>query len=157
MAENEETTQEPEKKKKKKGKAKLFVIVALVVVVGAGAYLFLFSGSGGSEEAVAAEPVEGVVVDGATMTVALNGEDETHFVRVSFALVLVEGADSALVGNRIQLLQDAALTLIAGYTAESLRTPEGLDTMRADLSAAAQEVYPDGEVMRVVLTEVIVQ
>ncbi len=141
----------------KGGKKKIFVIVGALAVVGA-AYFFLFAGSGGAsaEEVAVEEPVEGAVIDGATMTVALLGDGD-HFVRVSFAVVLVEGADSALVGNRIQILQDAALTTIAGYTAADLKTVEGLDRLRSDLTARSQDVYPDGEVIRVVLTEVIVQ
>jgi flagellar basal body-associated protein FliL len=142
---------------KKKGKLRLVIVVALVLVVAAGGYLFLFGGSGGPDEAAAAEPVEGAVIDGATMTVAVEGSDGPHFVRVSFAVVLAEGADSAAVGERIQLLQDGALTVITGYSADVLRTTEGLDTLRTDLSAAAHQIYPDGEVLRVVLTELIVQ
>ena len=150
MAENEEVQE-------KKGKGRLFAIIGVVVVAAAaGVYFFLFSGGGAPEEAVAAEPVEGVVIDGATMTVALQGE-ETHFARVSFALVLVEGADTAVVGNRIQLVQDGALSAIAAYDPDSLKTPEGLDDLRSDLTAVAHDIYPDGEVMRIVLTEVIVQ
>lgn len=144
---------------KKGGKGKMIGIVVAVLVVVAGAYFFLLGGSGApAEEPVSAEPVEGAVIDGATMTVALDdGGNQTHFVRISFAVVLAEGADSAVVGNRIQILQDAALSTIAVYSADELRTVAGLDRLRGDLTAKAQEVYPDGEVIRVVLTEVIVQ
>jgi flagellar FliL protein len=142
---------------KKKGKVRLVVIGVVVVAIAAGAYLFLFGGSGGGEEPVAAEPAEGPVVDGATMTVAVDGSDGPHFARVSFAVVLAEGADTAAVGNRIQLLQDRALTVITGYSADLLRTTEGLETLRTDLTAAAHELYPEGEVLRVILTEMIVQ
>jgi len=144
---------------KEKGKGRLIVVLSLVVVaLAAGAYLFLFGGGGGEEEEpVAAPPVEGAVVDGATMTVAVDGTDGPHFVRFSFAVVLAEGADSSAVGERIQLLQDGALTVVTGYSADLLRTNEGLDTLRNDLTAAAHQIYPDGEVLRVVLTELIVQ
>lgn len=144
--------------KKKGGKKKIFMLVGLVAVLG-GVYFFMFAGSGGAEAAPEdTTPVEGAVIDGATMTVALDDEAGTpHFARVAFAVVLAEGADSAAVGNRIQILQDAALTTIAGFTVEDLRTVEGLDRLRAALSADAHVVWPDGEVIRVVLTEVIVQ
>ena len=90
------------------------------------------------------------------MTVGLAGDDGA-LARISFAMVLSEGADSAVVGNRVQLLQDAALTSMSQFTAEELSTVEGLDRLRAELTAKALEVYPDGEVIRVVLTEIIVQ
>jgi flagellar FliL protein len=148
--------QEPAKKKG--GKKKIFMIVGLIAALG-GIYFFMFAGSGGAEVATEdTTPVEGVVIDGATMTVALNdGSGVAHFARVAFAVVLSEGADSAAVGNRIQILQDAALTTIAGFTAEDLRSVEGLDRLRSALTADALVVWPDGEVIRVVLTEVIVQ
>ena len=76
---------------------------------------------------------------------------------MSFALVLAEGADTAVVGNKIQLVQDGALSAIAAFSADVLKTPEGLDLLRGELTAVAHDIYPDGEVMRIVLTEVIVQ
>lgn len=149
----------PQQEEKKGGAKKIIIMIVALLAVAGGVYFFMFAGAGAPEpEPEATEPVEGVVIDGATMTVALQGDGDTiNFVRISFAVVLAEGADSTIVGNRIQILQDGALTVIAGYTASELRTVEGLDRLRADLSAKALEVYPDGEVMRVVLTEVIVQ
>jgi len=89
------------------------------------------------------------------MTVGLV--DDGALARVGFALVLAEGADSAAVGNRIQLLQDAALTTISQFTSAELRSTEGLDRLRGELTTRAHEIWVDGEVVRVVLTEVIVQ
>lgn len=150
MTDNVEST-EP----RKKGKKKLIILLLLVLAVGGGAYFFLFAKSPPPSVDEAA-PVEGDVVDGATMTMALAGEP-AHFVRISFALVLSEGTDTGTVGKRIQLLQDAALTVISGYLADDLKTGEGLDRLRNDLTSSAHAIYPDGEVIRVVLTEVIVQ
>jgi flagellar basal body-associated protein FliL len=155
MVDQLEAPAAPPEEGKKKGGKKKFIFIALFLVLGAGGYMFM-SGGSAPEEPVSEEPVEGAVIDGATMTVGLAGETPS-LARVSFAVVLSEGADSAAVGNRIQILQDAALTTISGYTAAELRTVEGLDRLRADLTARALEVYPDGEVLRVVLTEVIVQ
>jgi len=140
----------------KRGKGRLIIALVVVLAAAGGAYFFLFSGGGGDPAEAAPEPPAEVVVDGATMTVALPG-DPSHIVRVSFALVLPEDTDTAIIGKRIQILQDEALTTITGYTGEELRTVEGLDRLRSDLTARAQVVYPTGEVLRVVLTEVIVQ
>jgi flagellar FliL protein len=145
---------EPGAEDKAGGKKKLILVAVALVVLGGG-YFFMFGGSP-PPEPEPTEPVEGVVIDGATMTVGLAGGDGA-LARVSFAIVLSEGADSALVGNRIQLLQDAAITAISQYTAADLGSVEGLDRLRADLTARALEIYTDGEVIRVVLTEIIVQ
>ena len=155
MVDQLEAAPPPVEEKKKGGKKKLILVVVLLAALGGG-YFFMFGGSSAPEEPVSTEPVEGAVIDGATMTVGLTGEGNS-LARVSFAVVLSEGADSAVVGNKIQILQDAALTTISQYTAPDLRSVEGLDRLRAELTERALEIYPDGEVIRVVLTEVIVQ
>ena len=140
---------------KKKSKKKLIMAVVAVLALGGGYYFFL--GGGGGEEPFAEEVViEESVIDGATMTVALVGE-ETHFARVSFALVLPDGGDTAVVGKKIQLLQDAALTVITGYEAGELGTTAGLDRLRADLTEQAHVIWTPEQVIRIVLTEVLVQ
>lgn len=152
-------TMQPQEEKKK-GKGKLIMILVVVLAVAGGAYFFLFSGGGAPADETAASTtmpqVEGVSIDGATMTVALPGEDAS-FVRISYALVLAETADSAVVGNKAQVLQDRALVAILGFEADELRTVAGVDRLRDALTAYAHEVYPDGDVVRIVLTEVIVQ
>ena len=151
----DEQDQQQQQEEKKGGKGKLIIAAVLVLVVAGGAYMFLFSG-GGEEEPVATEPVEGLVVDGATMTVALSG-DEPSFARVGFALVLAEGVDTVEVGQKIQIMQDSALTVITGYQAGDLKSVEGLDRLRGDLTTSAHDIWDPNEVLRVVLTEVIVQ
>ena len=127
MAELEAVAEEPEKK----GKGKLIGIVGGVVVL-LGAVYFLFPGGGG-------------------------GEDPVRYARITFAVVLPEGGDSTVVGDKMPLLKDGVLDVVAGLTAADLVGSSGLDELRASLTAKALEIYPDGEVLRVVLTEVLVQ
>lgn len=146
-----------------KGKLKTILVAVIALgIIGAAAYVFLLGGSSTTDEAAAEpEPAEvavadGEVIDVATMTVNLAGGSE-QYARVGFAVVLSAEADPSAVEARFALLKDAALTRISGYAAADLLSPEGLAGLRLDLTEAAGEVWPDGEVNRVVLTELIVQ
>jgi flagellar FliL protein len=146
--------------KEKGGKGKLIGIIGGVVVLAAGGFFFFMGGSSDAEEN-APPPEEEVVAEGAvieadTMTFNLAG-DESRYARVTFAVVLPEGGDSAAVGERMPLLKDAALQIMAEYTAADLSGTAGLDRLREELTKASASVYADGEVLRVVLTEVLVQ
>lgn len=144
----------------KGGKKKLVMIAApALVVVGLGAFFLL--GRGGGEEVAASTTTTvaqvGEVIEGDTLTVNLADEGDPRYARVTFAVVLPVGADSGLVGMKISLLKDRALDIIAGYSADELLGDGGFDDLRRRLSDAAAEIWPDGEVMEVVLTEVLVQ
>ncbi len=152
-----------ETEEKKGGKKKLIMIaVPVLLLAGAGAF-FLMGGSddaAAEEEPVVAEPVEGEVIDIGKMTVSLaelGPQGEQRYARVGLAVVLSTTADSATVGTRISLVQDAALTVISGMSPDELRTPEGMDKLRTAMTEKVLEIYPDGDVLRVVLTELIVQ
>lgn len=155
MAEAEVAQEAP-----KKGKKKLIMIVVPVVaVVGIGAF-FMFGKGGGDEPAAATTTTVaeiGEVIEGDSLTVNLANPGEPRYARVTFGVVLPTGADSGAVGMKIALLKDRAVSIISGYTAEQLLGDGGLDDLRGKLSAAAEEVWPDGEVLEVVLTEVLVQ
>jgi len=164
MAESEvlEEEQAADAPEKKKGKKKLFIIVGVVVVVVLGLFFFLFGGGGGEEGEETAvttttEPGVGSVIEGDQLTVNLADQDATRYARVTFAVVVPVGADSAAVGAKITLLKDEAITIVAGYTAAELLGTGGLDQLRSQLTDAALEIWPDGDVMRVVLAEVLVQ
>lgn len=143
----------------KKGKGKLIGIVGGVVVL-LGAVYFLFLGGGGGEAEAGVTtttiPVEGAVIESDQMTVTL-ADDPVRYARITFAVVLPEGGDSGLVGERMPLLKDGVLDVVAGMSAADLVGRSGLDVLRADLTAKALEIYTEGEVLRVVLTEVLVQ
>jgi flagellar FliL protein len=154
-----------EKKKKEKaegeeggggGMKKIIMMVTPALAVGAGMFFFL----GGSGEAAAPTttlaPIEGEVIAIDTMTVNLVGE-EGRYARLGFAVVLDSLADSGAVGTKVPLLQDAALGIMVHYDAATLQTAEGQEQLRQELSEASVALFPDGEVLRAVLTELIVQ
>ena len=49
------------------------------------------------------------------------------------------------------------LDVVNGYTTEDLRAPDILDTLRSEFTSAAHDVWPDGEVIRVLITELLIQ
>ncbi len=148
-------------KKEKGGKKKLIMIAVPVLVVGVAAG-FLLGGRGGSADAATetttttSVPTEGPVVEVDTMTVNIGG-DGTRYARLGFAVVLNAEATPETVAEKIPLLQDAAIRIMAGFTAEELVTTDGQDRLREALTEEAVALFPDGEVLRAVLTELIVQ
>jgi flagellar FliL protein len=152
---DEQTTEETPAKG---GKKKLvMIVVPIIVVIGTGAGFFLR----GSDTAEAAVPttlpvVEGEVIEVDTMTVNLVGE-EGRYARVGFAVVLDSTAESGAVGMKVPLMRDATLTVMTGFDSAELQTAAGMERLRHELSDAIVAIFPDGEVIRAVLTELIVQ
>lgn len=141
------------------GKGKLIgIIVGVVVLLGA-AYFLFFSGGGGDAEADATEtvvPPDGPVIEMDEMTITLSG-DPIHYAKIKYAVVLPEGGDTTVIGDRVPILKDAVLTKVSGFTADELLGPEALADLRNEITDAALSVFTDGEVLRAVVTEVLVQ
>lgn len=139
------------------GKKKLLALALVLALGGAGAFVFLRGADAteGTPAAVAA-PVEGEVVEVAQMTVNLANL-HNRYARISFAVVLSEGTVQDQVAPRFPLLQEAVLRGVTLFTPEDLRGPEGFDALSTALTEQAKTVYPEGEVLRVVLTELLVQ
>lgn len=145
------------------GKGRKMLLVGVVLGVAAVAAWFLLlapapappPGEAAAEPEPAASPSEGAVHEVATLTVNLD-DPELRYARVQFGVV----ADAAATVDptpRMPLLRDRAISTIAGFTPARLRTVDGHEELRAALTADAHEVWPDGEVVRVVLYDLIVQ
>ncbi len=137
-------------------KSRLLIPVVVLALGGAGFGGYMFAG--GASAALPSEmtvPAEGEVVEVGELTVTLPGPN-AHYARVGLAVVLAEGVSEDAVAGRFPLVKDAAISILAGKEPDDFRTPEGLQRLRADLTDIATEIYPDGEVLRVVLTEAIV-
>ena len=59
------------------------------------------------------------------MTITL-ADDPVRYARLKFAVVLPEGGDTTLVGDRVPVLKDAVLSVLSGYTAAELVGPDAL-------------------------------
>lgn len=133
---------------------KLVLVGVAVLLVAAGAAVFLRSGSDDSDPDAPA--VEGAIVEVAQMTANLAGP-AVHYARIGFAAVLAADVMPSDVEGRFPLMRDAALSEIGTLPADHLRTPEGVEELRNRLTARARSIYPDGQVLRIVLTELVVQ
>lgn len=141
---------------KRGGRKKIIAVVGVLVLFAAGGVMGskLLQPAEAAESAAEPSVEEGAVVDVATMTASLG---EGHLARVGFAVVQSADAVDADVAARFALLKDAAIDEIASSDPDQLATPDGVDDLRARLTARAAALYPDGDVIRVVLTELVVQ
>jgi len=156
MAKDEEQAPQGEEEEKGGGKKKLLMILLPVLALGGGGYFFFMGGSGEEAPTETTVVAEGEVIQADTLTVNLVGE-AGRYARIGYALVLAEGANQTYVSGRLPLLQDAALTVMTGFAADEITSQTGLDRLRQELTDAAHTVYPDGEVLYVVVTESLVQ
>jgi flagellar FliL protein len=143
----------------KKGKQKLILLVVVLLVVTAGGVVgakLLLGGDAETDVPEAAAPVDGEVVPVAEMTANLAGP-ATHYAKISFSAVLAEGVDPALITGRFPLLRDAAISELSTFQADHLRTTAGMEELRTRLGERARELFADGEVLRIVFTELVVQ
>lgn len=139
---------------------RLVLVVAVVVLAGVlasvGYAVFLRTEDADAASAAEAAPVEGAVVEVGTLTTNLAGA-AGRYARVGIAVVLAEGADTAAVEARFALVKDAAIGEIGRHDAAALAAADGTERLRAGLAERIRELYPDGEVLRVVLTELLIQ
>jgi len=151
---DEETDEAVEKKSKMKIIAPIGGVLVLAVI-----YFVFFSGGGEAEDEAAVTTTivaEGPVIEADQMTINL-ADDDPRYARIRFAVVLPLDGDGAAVGERFPILKDAVLDVVNAYTTADMKEPDILDTLRSEFTAAAHEVWPDGEVIRVLITELLIQ
>ena len=139
-----------------RGKKRLLVIgVLLVVLLGGGAagwFLLLAPDA----EAIEASPEEGTILTLEPLTTTL-GQSGLRHARVGIAVVLADGVDPLPITEKQALLKDALLREVATMDADRLRSAEGSEQLRSQLSRDARAIWGDDVVLRVVLTELLVQ
>lgn len=137
-----------------KKKRRLLPLLLLLIVIGgaaSGGFVLGMRNAPPAEE----EVHEGEVVEVGILTVSLGGAG-TQYARVGLAMVLADGYGADEVSGRFPLVKDAAISVLAGKDPDDFRTQAGLARLREELSDIARDIYPDGEVLRVVLTEALV-
>ena len=164
MAKKKKKDEEPEDEDDKSRGSKKKLLIA--GAVGIAVYMFFFRGGGSESDAAVTtttlaieDELPGEVVDVGVMTVNL-ADNEPRFARVGVAIVLVDGADPAVVEAKLALVKDALLTQLATYTANDILGIAGQELLRRDLTTRAREIYNVDDarvVIRVVFTELLVQ
>lgn len=139
----------------------LILAAVLAVLVGGGAAWFLTAGASADTDADAdaAPPAaveEGEILEVGTLTTNLGG-DRPAYARVGVALVLAADADPTVVEADLALVKDAAITEITRHGADELQGEDGVAALRDGLTSAVGALFEDGQVLRVVLTELLVQ
>lgn len=127
----------------------LLVGLALLLAAAGGAWWFL-----GDHEPAELQDGEVVVLDPMTTT---TGNSSLRHARIGMGIVLVEGVVPEELTPKLPLLQDALLQAVAEMDSEQLRSLEGSDGLREQLSREAIEIWGEEVVRRVVLTELLVQ
>lgn len=150
--------EETEEVVEKKSKMKIIAPVGGVLLLAIAYFVFFAGGGDEADEAAVTTTVvvEGPVIEADQMTINLADEDP-RYARLRFAVVLPLNGDGAAVGDRFPILKDAVLDVVNGYTTDDLRAADILDTLRSEFTAAAHDVWPDGEVIRVLITELLIQ
>lgn len=139
------------------GKKKMIMIVVPVLaVVGFAAKSTVLKGKAEAKEAKPAAPVEGEIVDVGSLTVNLADVDR-HYARVGIALVLNATAHSEEITNKVPLLKDEAISKIGAHTSAELRTVAGQEALREELKEATEYVWEEDEVLKIALTEILIQ
>lgn len=140
-------------------KKKLMIGGGGVVVLAIVGFLFLGGGGGDPEAAdttTTTVVMEGAVIESDEMTVNL-ADESVRYARIKVGLVLPVDGDSTTVGERMPILKDSILGVLGRYDAATLLEPDTLDELRQRFTDEANEVWTEGEVLRVVITELLVQ
>lgn len=153
----EPTDEEAEAAAKAAKKKKLIGLL----VVGALLYQFVLKGSPPPEEEAMAE-VEVVIEEGEIapleeLVVNLADTDELHYLRVGVAAVLNVEFALADVEPQLAKVSDVVIDTVSTKTFVELRQEGATLALKEEISTAVQEVFPEGEVVRVIFTSFVMQ
>jgi flagellar FliL protein len=142
-------------KAKKGGKLKL--VVPVILLLGAGlAAKSLLLGSPAQKAEAKPKKEEGVIVTMDPVTVNL-ADAGFHYARVGFGIVLTTTANSKEIEERLPLFKDEAIRAVGGFQSRVLKTVKGQDELRHRLTEVAFKLYGEEEIMKVILTDIVVQ
>ncbi len=143
---------------KKQGKGKLIgIVIAAMLIGGVGAkFTVLSSGKAGTPKPTPTPtPEPGEVIDLGDLTI--NLAEPSRYALVGLAVELGKTADPAKITTQMPLLKDAGVRKLNGLSAATLISSAGQDQVRAELTDQAQQIFGKDKIVRVLLTEVVVQ
>jgi flagellar basal body-associated protein FliL len=113
-----------------------------------------------AKEAEAAENAIGDIVELEEMILNIGGERD-GFLKVTVAVVLTEGTLLADFEPKVAVAKDVTVHYLSSLTQEQLRTVQGRNAAKAELTARIQEAYAevglDGMVNRVLFIDLVMQ
>lgn len=140
------------KKKKKKKIVLLLILFALV-------YQFKLKGSPPPEDEVEAEVIieEGEIAPVGELVVNLADVDTVHYLRLGVAAVLNAEFTMEEIQPQLPKVSDVVIDVVQRKTFEDLRKPGATKDLKDEISEALQEVFEEGEVVRVIFTTFVMQ
>lgn len=144
------------------GKKKLIMGVVALAAAG-GVYNFVLKSPPPEEEAMPeevpaeVEPIEGEIVELEQMILNIGEADESSYLRIGLALVLEEGTFAADFEPESAIAEDVAVHYLSSLSADQLRSPEGRQAAKDELSVMVREAYGDEKVVRVLFTALVMQ
>jgi flagellar basal body-associated protein FliL len=96
-----------------------------------------------------------VVIDLGDLTI--NLAEPSRYALVGLAVELGKTAKPETITSQMPLLKDAGVRKLNGLSAATLLSAAGQDTVRAELTEQAQLIFGKDAIVRVLLTEVVVQ
>jgi len=161
----DDTGDEEEEEEGGGGKKKLIMGVVAVAALG-GVYNFVLKApppeeEGAMPDAMAAavvevDPIEGEIVELEEMILNIGGESG-GYLRVGLALVLDELTMAADFEPEAAIAKDVAVQYLSSQTSEQLRSAEGRQEAKDELSTLIREAYGGEKVVRVLFTALVMQ
>ncbi len=144
------------------GKKKIIMIVGGLAALG-GVYNFVLKPAPPPEEMgmevvepVDLEPVEGEILELDEMILNIGG-DTPGFLRIGIAVVLDELTIAKDFEAESAIAKDVAVHYLSSLDQDQLRSVEGREKAKEELSALTREAYGDEKVVRVLFTALVMQ
>ncbi len=172
MADKEETAEGTEEKKKANLLENKAIVLGIIVVVQAllaiGLTQFLIVPKLGVQDAAmdgseVADPVEempemGVLVNLEDIVVTLAGNSsKPRYLRININVEVPNAIVAEVVSSRLPQLRDMVIMTLSDKTAEELSTPEGKQGLRDEIFRRIDEKMPEGTLMNVYFSDLVVQ
>jgi flagellar FliL protein len=145
------------------GKKKIIMVVGVLAIAGA-AYNFVLKPAPPPDELADVEPdpeevemVEGEIVELDEMILNIGSADDPAFLRIGLAIVLDDVTAAADFEAETAVAKDVAIQYLSSVTREQLRTPEGRELAKQELSTQIRAAYGDEKVVRVLFTALVMQ
>ena len=144
------------------GKKKIIIAVVGLAALG-GVYNFVLKPSPppddmamAEEEPVEEEMVEGEILELDEMILNIGG-DQPGFLRIGIALVLDDVTVAKDFEAESAIAKDVAVHYLSSLDHEQLRSVDGREAAKAELSMLVRQAYDDEKVVRVLFTALVMQ